>query len=221
MRAEVDRDLTGAGGAIERPKRSGRCPALAVVRVQELADRLADRARAIEVDLARPAHAVRDEPLRAATPARGSGRSCSRTSARHAAARVLRSAGRSGAVSGSRTADASSATPAHPLYRCFLGEPRRGRFLRSTLSITARGKASAASQGSTGTRPRTRGTRSWRRCTAPLQPSQETRTCTATALSPWARDHPNRPTGSAFLYGRYWARTSDSQLVELVLSQLS
>jgi hypothetical protein len=30
-----------------------------------------------------------------------------------------------------------------------------------------------------------------------------------------------RPALQAFSYGRYWARTSDPQLVELVLSQLS
>ena len=29
------------------------------------------------------------------------------------------------------------------------------------------------------------------------------------------------PVSGAFLHGRYWARTSDPQLVELVLSQLS
>ena len=29
------------------------------------------------------------------------------------------------------------------------------------------------------------------------------------------------PVSGAFSYGRYWARTSDPQLVELVLSQLS
>jgi hypothetical protein len=29
------------------------------------------------------------------------------------------------------------------------------------------------------------------------------------------------PVSGAFPYGRYWARTSDPQLVELVLSQLS
>ena len=36
---------------------------------------------------------------------------------------------------------------------------------------------------------------------------------------PLQRKNPPFPAGSS--YGRYWARTSDPQLVELVLSQLS